>query len=182
MTLTEISGGNKNKNLRRRIGKQTRISEFFELSKTNSISFLKEELALRCVAHCKKCGRNTLAEGTRFFCRICHDPFVYHCALCEEQFLNLDLVKNHVIEESEQMLTSVKCTKCSRSDFSSQCSFLKHVQNCNSAFCFDKEVLVKLHRCDIMNEHSKGKIVYGIIIFFLFFHLQLGNLVCILRL
>lgn len=118
----------------------------------------REELHIYCMAHCRKCLVNTLAEQQRINCQTCSSPFEYYCALCEKHFSNLTTVRNHVIKELGQTSTLMRCAKCYRSEFSTRCSFMKHQRTCNTSYCFDKDIVLRLERCNFQSQKLKGKI------------------------
>lgn len=111
----------------------------------SSIYHFKKDVLINCIAHCIKCKNDTLAEKRRENCQICSSPLVYWCGMCKKKFFCVTLLKDHGLEK---ISSSIKCSKCHRSHFSTRCSLQRHKSNCNSPFSFDKEIIVKLKRSD----------------------------------
>lgn len=130
-----------------KIGRQRLINEFFKSSGA-TLNLIPENLRLKCVALCKKCSIETTADLETEKCRICYSTLEYRCTLCGLQFFSSASIKNHVTKSLEQIPTSEKCSKCYRSHFLTYCSLYKHERNCSSTFYLDKEIFVKLDRCD----------------------------------
>lgn len=109
------------------------------------------------MAHCSKCNVHTTVERQKIDCHTCSNSLVYYCVVCKEQFSSFSLVKNHEIEGLKKISIFSKCSKCCRSHFSTKCSLLKHTSKCNAPFRIDKEISVKLQRCDDQTEILRSK-------------------------
>lgn len=129
------------------------MHEFFKPTQTiSNLSQLNKDAFTQCIAHCRKCEVDTIAEYQTENCQICVCPLEYRCTKCNNQFCTFSSLKSHVVKGLVRISTSIKCSKCCRSYFSTRCSLWKHERTCKSKFNFDKEVLISLERNDFKRQ------------------------------
>lgn len=138
-----------------------RISRFYKKCQKTSNPPRRVGVLAYCMAHCRRCERDTYAERRRLYCQLCSCTLEYWCGMCKKQFFTFGAVRCHLIKGLEDKISpEVRCPKCYRAHFSTRCSFRRHKRNCNVPYRFDKKCVVRLENCEFQPHLFKGKIFF----------------------